>query len=109
MRLGILYFAGGKSHIVPGIGGKQRANLRDRQDGQRAHQHRRAADAHLHCMLCAQPRIPPEVPVEIGQQGLGIASDKNTHNHESEKRRSLGDGENVLDQGPGLEAEDIDD
>ena len=104
---GILYFAGSERHVVPGVGGKQRTHLRHRQNRQRAHHHHRPAHSHLHGVLRAQSRIPPEVSAEVRSQSLSISPQRQSEQRQSQKRRDLGCSKNILDERPGFHSEDI--
>ena len=104
---GIFYFAGGKGHIVPGIGGKQRSDLGDRQDGQRADQHSRTAHSHLTaCCVparrCARncPESWPPAPAHCARRTAPAAT-------RPKQCGNFGKGKNILDQRAGLHAEDV--
>ena len=101
---GILDFSGGEGHVVPGVGGKQRAHLRDGQNSQRAHQNS-AADI----VQIAQAGVVPEVSAEVGGQRGGVAAGDDTEEGQPQQGRDFGGSENVLDHGAGADAEDIDD
>ena len=62
---GVLDLASREGHVVPGISGKQRPHLRNRENGQAADQHCRPSHTHLDGVFCAEPGVLPEVSAEI--------------------------------------------
>ena len=84
---GILHFAGGEGHVVPGVGGEQRSDLRHRENGQRAHQHRRAADSHLHRVLRAQARVVPEIALKFAAIACALRPMNSPRNNQAQQAR----------------------
>ncbi len=84
---GILHFAGGEGHIVPGVGGKQRPDLRDGENSQRADQHHRTAHTHLNRMLRAQARVMPEISLKVCRDCLRVAPDQQSQNNQPQQAR----------------------
>ena len=106
---GILYFARGERHVIPGVRGKQRTHLRHGQNRQRAHHHNRPAHSHLHGMLRAQSRVLPEMSAEVCGQRLCVSSQRQTEQCQSQQRRDFGHGKYILNQRSGLQSKDIHD
>ena len=101
---GIFHLAGGERNVVPGVGGKQRSHLRDRQHGERRDQ-----NAPTHVMQGAEAGILPEVCPEIRGHRLRVPPKKNSEQDQSQQRRNFRRGEDVLDECARLHAENIDD
>ncbi len=106
---GILHFPGGESHIVPGVGRKERSDLGHGKNRQRSDHDDRAADSDLHGVLRAESGVVPEVCAEIRRQSLRIAPEGEAERRQSEQRRNFRGGEYVLNRRARLDAKDVDD
>ena len=108
VALRVANLAGGEGDVVPGVGGKQRPDLRhgDHRDG--ADQRGRSADSNRNFVQRAQARVEPEVGAEIGVQRLRRASGPGAEQNEPQQARDFRGGKHHLHDGSGLDAEDVD-
>ena len=72
-----------------------------------ADQRDRPADADLHRVQRVPSRIAPEVRTEVGGDGLRVAPDEQPKQHQTEQRRGLGEGEDILYRRAQPHAEDV--
>ncbi len=105
---GVLHFSGCEGDVVPGVGGEEGADLDDAEEDGQVDENDGATDADLNGMEGRPAGVAPEV-TKIGGDGSGVAADGEGENDESGEGEAFGGGEDVLDEGADVHAEDVDD
>ncbi len=108
IALRVADLSGGEGDVVPGIGGKQRSDLRHGDHRNGGDQRGRSADADGNFVQRAQPGVEPEVGTEICAERLRRASNPDAEQDEPQQARDFGGGKHHLHDGSGLDAEDVD-
>ena len=105
---GIFHFAGGKRNVVPGVGGEERSDLRNRQHGERRDQHVPPTPPPTSCRA-PRPELFQKFAPKFAAMACAFRPRKIPKNNQAEQRRNFRGGEDVLDESARLHAENVDD
>jgi hypothetical protein len=107
---GVPHLAGSESDVVPGVRGKERADLGDAKSDEQAEHTAGGQDRGDERQVGFDGRNAPRRPKvsEVGPDHVRVAADDQAHHDQREQGKGLGRGENILDEFADLQAARVD-